>query len=274
MLPFLYLLTVLCTPSSPKSLSGPAARPGPGPGQLRPPGPPDDLVVLPDRLRDHHRHRHQERHRARSPSRSATRSPTSPSKAGFGLLIYNIARVKSEVEGYSPDHVDSAPANRRSLRWPEPGPPGLDGIETVPPAPSARRPTLRRGLSGRVPPRTSRMPSDAPIRPERRRAAPRMPMNHVRDDVEPRCPSPSPKASGRLIRLYDRLDRLAEVGQRVRGPLTTALVVFYRRVDRWRSRPSGRDTCPASVASYVSGLAFRGDRDGLLSSWSWPSWSA
>ena len=33
-------------------------------------------------------------------------------KAGFGLLIYNIARVKSESEGYSPDHVDSAPTNR------------------------------------------------------------------------------------------------------------------------------------------------------------------
>jgi len=31
------------------------------------------------------------------------------SKAGYGLLIYHMARVKSEVEGYSPDHVDSAP---------------------------------------------------------------------------------------------------------------------------------------------------------------------
>ena len=30
-------------------------------------------------------------------------------KAGFGLLIYFMARVKSEAEGYSPDHVDSAP---------------------------------------------------------------------------------------------------------------------------------------------------------------------
>ena len=30
-------------------------------------------------------------------------------KAGYGLLIYAMARVKSEVEGYSPDHVDSAP---------------------------------------------------------------------------------------------------------------------------------------------------------------------
>lgn len=35
-------------------------------------------------------------------------------KAGFGLLIYNIARVKSESEGYSPDHVDSAPATNRA----------------------------------------------------------------------------------------------------------------------------------------------------------------
>lgn len=31
------------------------------------------------------------------------------SKAGYGLLIYAMARVKSEVEGYSPDHVGSAP---------------------------------------------------------------------------------------------------------------------------------------------------------------------
>ena len=31
------------------------------------------------------------------------------SKAGYGLLIYAMARVKSEAEGYSPDHVDSAP---------------------------------------------------------------------------------------------------------------------------------------------------------------------
>ena len=30
-------------------------------------------------------------------------------KAGYGLLIYFMARAKSEVEGYSPDHVDSAP---------------------------------------------------------------------------------------------------------------------------------------------------------------------
>ncbi len=30
-------------------------------------------------------------------------------KAGYGLLIYAMARVKSEAEGYSPDHVDSAP---------------------------------------------------------------------------------------------------------------------------------------------------------------------
>jgi bacteriorhodopsin len=33
-------------------------------------------------------------------------------KAGFGLLIYNIARVKSESEGYNPDHVDAAPTSR------------------------------------------------------------------------------------------------------------------------------------------------------------------
>ena len=31
------------------------------------------------------------------------------SKVGYGLLIYSIARVKSEVEGYNPDVVDSAP---------------------------------------------------------------------------------------------------------------------------------------------------------------------
>lgn len=31
------------------------------------------------------------------------------SKAGYGLLIYFMARAKSEGEGYSPDHVDSAP---------------------------------------------------------------------------------------------------------------------------------------------------------------------
>ncbi len=30
-------------------------------------------------------------------------------KVGYGLLIYAMARVKSEVEGYSPDHVDSSP---------------------------------------------------------------------------------------------------------------------------------------------------------------------
>ena len=30
-------------------------------------------------------------------------------KAGYGLLIYAIARAKSEAEGYSPDHVDSSP---------------------------------------------------------------------------------------------------------------------------------------------------------------------
>ena len=30
-------------------------------------------------------------------------------KAGYGLLIYFMARAKSEAEGYSPDHVDSAP---------------------------------------------------------------------------------------------------------------------------------------------------------------------
>ena len=30
-------------------------------------------------------------------------------KAGYGLLIYFMARAKSESEGYSPDHVDSAP---------------------------------------------------------------------------------------------------------------------------------------------------------------------
>ncbi len=30
-------------------------------------------------------------------------------KAGYGLMIYYMARAKSEAEGYSPDYVDSAP---------------------------------------------------------------------------------------------------------------------------------------------------------------------
>ena len=153
------------------------------------------------------------------------------SKAGYGLLIYFMARAKSESEGYSPDHVDSSPRMASAT--------GLNRSDSTPAWPrGGHARVVRCSPDGRTASNPSRMRgASRPI-----------------DDRSPSVPTATPDTPTSkgwwLSRLYDRLDRWRK-GQGVRNSLATSLIaVFVGSLVLVEARRQG--WLPQSLAKYVS----------------------